>query len=498
MKKLFVCLMAALMLSSCVLTSCGTSDSTSDNAEGTTAADTANDTAAESSEPSVDDLFTVEKENNNGKKFTILTTETQSYEFDAPEYNGEIVNDAVYDRNNAVEDLLGIDFEFLYRPGDWANKDSYCALITNSILANDGAYDIVSGMISCVQPIASTQLFMNVYDLDDINLDNPWWVNELQKDLTINGKLIGFIGDMSLSMYKGLSVIFANMGIIENKGIANPYDLVNNSEWTLDKMIEIASAASEDINGDGVYTVGDDLYGMLIFEVPYRSIQASLGLNAISVGSDGMPVINELTDRFTSAVDKLTAFLKTDGVDCTDYTSKGNSITTANSAFASDKALYFLGKLESTDAFRDMTNDYAILPFPKYDSAQEKYLTVIATATQMLYIPVTTNDPALTGKVCESMSYYSYKDVVPAYYEIALKDKYSRDENTRDMLDIIRSGAALPFEYAYSTLISGKYWPNLLLSHCTWKLDGQIASMLAETEGTWVANIEKALEAYAD
>ncbi len=157
-----------------------------------------------------------------------------------------------------------------------------------------------------------------------------------------------------------------------------------------------------------------------------------------------------------------------------------------------------MAKLENLDMWRDMESDYAVLPFPKYDENQEKHLSLIATATQMIYIPTTTNDDALTGKVCEALSYYSYKDVVPAYYDVALKNKYSRDENTRDMLEIIRSGAVLPFEYAYSTMIAGDPWPNKLLSDCTCLLPGQLASKLASVTKTWQTGIEKAMEAYTD
>lgn len=487
MKKIFVCLLAALLL-----TSCGGAP-----ADETTPVDTAAaETTPTETETTVDDFFKVAAEDNGGKKFSLLTTETQQYEYDAPELTGDVVNDAVYERNLAVEELLGIDFEFIYKPGDWANKDSYCQLITNSIMAADGAYDVVSGMISCVQPIASTQTFMSVYDLPDINMDNPWWVSELQNGLTINGKLIGFIGDMSLSMYKGLSVIFANLDLITDKGMENPYDLVLGNQWTLDKMIEQASGAGQDLNGDGTYTLGEDLYGMVIYEVPYRSMQASLDLQMIGLNEEGLPVVNDLTDSFVSAVERLNAFLKLDEVTCEDY--KTDGIPTINGYFASNKMVYFMSKLESLDYLRDMESDYAVLPFPKYDENQDKYLTLIATATQMIYIPTTTNDPSLTGKVCEALSYYSYKDVVPAYYDVALKNKYSRDENTQKMLDIIRDGAVMPFEYAYSTMIAGQYWPNQMLSYSTWKEDGQIASMHASTKAQWEAAIETTLEAYKD
>ena len=362
-------------------------------------------------------------------------------------------------------------------------------------MAADGAYDIVSGMISCVQPIVTTQMFMSVYDLPDINLDNPWWVSELQGDLTINGKLICFIGDMSLSMYKGLSVIFANMGLIENIGLEDPYAMVFEGKWTLDKMIEQTTGIGQDLDGDGTFTVGSDVYGMYISEVPYRSIQASLDIQSIGLNEEGIPTVNPLTDRMATAHDKLSAFLKEEGVLCKSLADRAET-TTITGHFTANKIVYYMSKLEELDYMRDMENDYAVLPFPKFDENQDKYLSLIATATQMTYIPTTTTDAGLTGKVCEALSFYSYKDVVPAYYDITLKNKYSRDENTQKMMDIIRAGAVMPFEYAYSTMIGGTPWPNKLLSDST--INGQIASMLAAAQSSWESAIEKTLEAYQD
>ena len=487
MKRILICLLAALLL-----TSCGSAPADETTAD--TSAVSAETTPAET-ETTVDDFFKVAAEDNGGKTFSLLTTETQQYEYDALELTGDVINDAVYHRNLAVEELLGIDFNFIYKPGDWVNKDSFCQLITNSIMAADGAYDIVSGMISCVQPIVTTQMFMSVYDLPDINMDNPWWVSELQDGLTINGKLIGFIGDMSLSMYKGLSVMFANMGLIENMGLEDPYTMVFEGKWTLDKLVEQTTGIGQDLDGDGTFTVGTDLYGALIAEVPYRSIQASLDIQSISLNEEGIPTVNPLTDKMATAHDKLSAYLKEEGVICQ---SSGNreETTKITGYFSSDKVVYYMTKLEELDYLRDMENDYAVLPFPKFDENQDKYLTLIATATQMIYIPTTTNDAGLTGKVCESLSFYSYKDVVPAYYDITLKNKYSRDENTQKMMDIIRAGAVMPFEYAYSTMIGGNPWPNKLLSDST--INGQIASMLASAKSSWEAAIEKTMEAYQD
>ena len=50
-----------------------------------------------------------------------------------------------------------------------------------------------------------------------------------------------------------------------------------------------------------------------------------------------------------------------------------------------------------------------------------------------------------TGVVAENLAAYSYKTVVPAFYDVALKTKYARDVESSDMIDIIREGATFNF-----------------------------------------------------
>lgn len=485
MKRLFICLLAAVLL-----TSCGTTSSTDEtkpnnqndvsNVDSENSGESDGSDEAEEAETSVDDLFKLEAEDYDGRKFTILATETHSYEYDAEEIIGESVNDAIYERNATVADFLGIDLQFVYKPGDWAAKDSYCDIIRTSVMAQDGAYDVINGMISCVQPIAEPGLFISVYEVPNIELDNPWWVSELQENLTIDGKLLGFMGDMSLSMYKGLSVVFANLNLINQYSMEDPYELVLNNQWTLDKMIEVSSGVGVDLDGDGNMVLENDIFGMVAHGVTYRSMQSSLGLSVIGRDEDGELIVNPITDNFVSATEKLNSYLNQKDVMFSD--------DEQNKYFASDNIIYYMYKLECLDSLRDMESDYAILPFPKMDETQEKYLTQIATAAHMTYIPVTTNDVALTGKVCETMSYYSYKNVVPAYYDGALKTKYSRDEKTQKMLDIIRDGAVMPIDYAYSTVISGNPWPNMLLHDAS--RNGNLASLHAASQKVWKLGIK--------
>ena len=60
----------------------------------------------------------------------------------------------------------------------------------------------------------------------------------------------------------------------------------------------------------------------------------------------------------------------------------------------------------------------------------------------------------MVGAVLEAMNAESYRRVTPAWYESALKLKYSRDDITSQMVDLIRDSMTTNFIYAYSATLN--------------------------------------------
>ncbi|MBO7404749.1 MAG: hypothetical protein J6V24_07275, partial [Clostridia bacterium] len=158
-------------------------------------------------------------------------------------------------------------------------------------------------------------------------------------------------------------------------------------------------------------------------------------------------------------------------------------------------ALFFLGKLNGMESMGDMEADYGIIPMPKYDESQPGYCTQIATATQIILVPVTTGSAEITGHVLETLSFFTWRDVVDEYYENALQSRYSRSEATSEMLDIIRQGAVNGFDYAYSTAIAGDPWVNKIVSDYSFRAIAP-ASAFKSQKKVWEKAIEKILENY--
>ena len=83
-----------------------------------------------------------------------------------------------------------------------------------------------------------------------------------------------------------------------------------------------------------------------------------------------------------------------------------------------------------------MDTEFGILPFPKYNENQEKYITRISFF-DMFTVPITVSDLDRTSAIIEVLNCESGNIVIPAYYEISLKTKYARDNDSSGMLDLI-------------------------------------------------------------
>ena len=83
-----------------------------------------------------------------------------------------------------------------------------------------------------------------------------------------------------------------------------------------------------------------------------------------------------------------------------------------------------------------MDQDFGIIPYPKFDEEQDQYYSR-ASFYMPNVVPVTNSDLEMTGAVLEALNCAYANEVVPAYFEITLKTKYSRDTESEAMLDLV-------------------------------------------------------------
>jgi hypothetical protein len=224
-------------------------------------------------------------------------------------------------------------------------------------------------------------------------------------------------------------------------------------KWTLDKMAEYASKVSADVNGDSVYDE-KDTYGFLQCDsVCIFAFGVGCGLKIIDKDANGDPCLAMDTPQTYTIIDKVNALFYGTNSSFTAYLpamvalskDEAGKIEIGNKMFAQDQSLFYVNQLYYMEYLRDMTSDYGVLPYPKYDESQSDYVSNVRDSYSVLVIPISCADTSRAGAVMEALAAESYRTVTPAYYNLVLKDKYARDSATSDMLDIISSNVAFDF-----------------------------------------------------
>ena len=107
-------------------------------------------------------------------------------------------------------------------------------------------------------------------------------------------------------------------------------------------------------------------------------------------------------------------------------------------------------------------------------------------------MPLVQEDAERTGIVLEALAAESYYTVTPAYYEKTLIGKYTRDEESADMIDIILSTRVYDLGWFYQI---GEYNENIMDMFRQNKTD--FTSMYDTYKNSALAKIEEINEAFA-
>ena len=100
---------------------------------------------------------------------------------------------------------------------------------------------------------------------------------------------------------------------------------------------------------------------------------------------------------------------------------------------------------------RKFTDDYGVLPLPKYDEDQDDYYTLVDGGANIMVFPADANEEKreLIGAVTEAMSAATYRDITPKYCSLALEQKGARDDESMAMIRMILDSRVIDFGYLF-------------------------------------------------
>jgi hypothetical protein len=393
--------------------------------------------------------------NFNGADFNIMMRSEYEREFNAESETGDVVNDAVYKRTRTVEDRFGIKVKSISVTGSFTQRQTFIDALRNSVLAGDGAYDMVAGAANYLMALSGDGLFLNLLDSEYIAFDKPWWSSDFAKNMEINGVLYTATGDIVFNTLEDMIVMFFNKQMCTDYGIDLPYQTVRDGKWTFDKLQELAKMVSVDVDGNGKFDVADK-YGYMLEGNTVKTIMFNMGVNFTERGSDGLPKMTYMSEKLIDIFDRVKAFTE-DSEHILKYPNTGDTLvmfSEMQQLFSEARMLFMSLVLSTAQSLRSMEVDFGLIPMPKYNEAQDKYRTVVLEKFSIVGIPSSAKNPKMSEIILEALAAESAVTTIPAYYDISLKVKQSRDTESGEMLDLIRSNMIYDFAYVNGQSLS--------------------------------------------
>ena len=317
-----------------------------------------------------------------------------------------------------------------------------------AVLAGIDDYDAIIAGFSTDCLMAENGYLINLYDIPEINLENSWWDSRLSEAVKINNKLFMATGDITVIDNDATYVMYYNKSLAEILSIGNIYDMVFDGSWTIDNYSGLSKSALYDLNGDGKYAYPDDRFGTSCTFSLSQALMFGCGVTLCSFDADGYPVVETNMEKLQSVIEKAGSILT--GSETLEYSSSGTTVDDMLSCFMSGNSLFYPEVLLKAAAMRGSEVDFGLLPFPKYDEAQDSYYCFVHTKVgRAVCVPLTQDDTTLAGQVLEALGYKSTETLTPAYFDKALEGKYLRDEESIEILQLIMNSTAFDLTYMY-------------------------------------------------
>lgn len=354
-----------------------------------------------------------------------------------------VLDNAVYMRNTAVEEELGVNINVIYEYGDGIGAKRVAA----DAKTQDGAYDAILINSYDVASLAHQDYLADLYENDRLDLSMSYWDQAANTQLTINEKLYFTTGDISFNDKEYTFSVMFNKELAKEKGIADLYALVDAGKWTFDAFAESSRKVSEDLNGDDVMD-SRDRYGLVLWDDTILPMLAASDVRILTL-NDGVP---ELTLNNEVTIDIIERFVGLASENCSINFQHMTGGVSWQDMFTKNQALFLLEYFKALPYFRDTKLDYGLLPFPKYNEQQEEYLSGISVWHTSFYaLPEFAKDPEFSGAVTESLAAHSETLVTPAYYEKTLVGRYVSDEESGAVLDTIFDNRVFDLGLYYKT-----------------------------------------------
>ena len=364
----------------------------------------------------------------------------------AEEEDGEPINDAVYRRNMTIKERYNINIDMLTTSDD-------VGTLRKAVLSGDSIYDAAVIFNNLVPGVVTADLLVNIEHLPYIDLSKPWW-DDAVKSMSISNQNYLMNGDLLILDNEATNALLFNKDMMADFGLELPYRTVKDGKWTMDAMNEIIKGTAADLNGDGIMGP-DDRWGFCVYNDTLHALLVSGGGTLALKDENDLPYMSFVEPKNLAVIEKAMDLMYNPeyvvNVSGKSENDGGPERYSYRTMFEENRLLFLWMRMRVVEFFRGMESNFGILPLPKYDEPQENYHSVVNPYTGVLIgVPKSAENLERASLILEALSAESRYTLQPAYYDVVLQRKYTRDDESSEMLDIIFNSRVYDIGGVYS------------------------------------------------
>ncbi|MBR5858957.1 MAG: hypothetical protein IKZ05_03455, partial [Clostridia bacterium] len=306
--------------------------------------------------------------------------------------------------------------------------------------SNLGTYDAVMPSLSELSKLASQGYLYDLSSIEGFDMDAPWYDKNCTDAFSIKNHVYFTTGDITiLNKVNTPSILFNKDMVAKYFPEEDFYQLVRDKQWTFDKLVESAMFVANINTPDGSYS-DDNTYGMVTAYGDPGIFYGASGELICDKDANDFPYLTIGTnERSITIAQKILNTYKDANWLIFAQECEAPVWDTSFAIFYEGRALFRPSVFSATTKLRKLSEiNFGVLPMPLMDSTQTKYNSYCSTgATAGIAIPVGVEDPEFSAYMIEAYSAWAKNYITKAYYEVNLRYRDLRDNESEEMLDLI-------------------------------------------------------------
>lgn len=346
---------------------------------------------------------------------------------------GQTLNDAVMDREIAVEEEYGVTLNWIPSKGDGVKNDLLAADALGD--TSDKAIHVALPRTYEAQTIAYSELVYNIAGSEFIDFEAPYFNQESIEQYTLAGNQFFIGGDMSFLDEHTAFIVYVNMSVAKtNAAFPDLFEDVLPGEdgkmtWTIDRLYELSAGIAEDKDGNEDEWTDLDKYGFGTLGLySYYQYFGSYQVGKQQTNAGEKYVLTIKNDNVEAIISKMLYSVDNKDSIRTDWKDYG----TLQAAFEDNRLLFYREVIEKLQYLNKPKYDIAIVPFPKLNEEQDRYYVPSAAQSTVMCVPKVTDNRDMSEAFVEILTKSASEHIFKAYKE-DIRSKISANYREQSM-----------------------------------------------------------------